>query len=180
MNVVFHSSVTGQQRQWINDTIARSKYPLDSLTCTVTFQVLPEPTAPGHQDMMCTVPLIDGSYRVEIREGLDSPTGPIALGLPNPASDIKLLFQESIMHELGHVITFTFITTDAQKTTVASWFGRQGSMGDGVPVGELADWFNIEMPWEDRIIEAVAETIKDASLDEQHRLYDNRTNWMLT
>ena len=27
--------------------------------------------------------------------------------------------------------------------------------------------------------EAVAETVKDASLDSRHRIFDNRTNWFL-
>lgn len=177
MVITFDATVTGQMRQWINDTIARSNYPFTSLGVTVNYVVVAEPPCPGHKDMMCTTDEGAGMFTTHIRDGIDSPTGAIALGLPNPAQDIKIFFQETIMHELGHVIHFTSLISDDLITTVTGYFSRNGAIGEGLVVGELADWDGLSEPWEDRIEEAVAETIKDAALDSVHRIYDNRTNW---
>lgn len=179
MDFTYDATVTGQQRQWIRDTISRSSYPFDDVPVAVTFAVVAEPPCEGHKDIMCTTDNGDGTYTVHIRDGIDNPSGRVAQGLPRPARDIKHFFQESVMHELGHVAAFFMLATDDAKTTVAAYFEREGATGDGYPVGTLDDWSDVLLPWEDRISEAVAETVKDASLDSRHRIFDNRTNWFL-
>ncbi len=69
-------------------------------------------------------------------------------------------------------------TSDADKTTIASWFRRAGA-GEGFRAGALEDWNPLDRPWEDRVQEALAEFFKDLYLPESARIYDQRTNWQM-
>lgn len=176
MNFSFDASVTGQQRQWFLDAIGRIKFPINLLAVDVLVETVVEPPCPGHKDIACTSDDGGGHYTIHLKQNLDDPTGVVLGVAPN---EVKRFFQETVAHEVAHIVGFIKIPDDATKTTVAALFRRGGEVGAGNPAGELGDWNQTIDPWEDRIIEAVAEVIKDTMLAPQNRTYDNRTNWTI-
>lgn len=175
MNFSFQSSVSSTARAWCEAAIQLCAYPLDKLDIDVAVEAVAEPPCVGHQDYMCTS---SGSETViHVRTGIEDPAHPMNAGLPDPARDTRAFFIESFVHELGHVVAFHLITTDAQRTQAAALFRRAGATGEGLRTGTLADWNPLDKPWEDRIQEAVAEVFKDAWLDDALRVYEQRANW---
>lgn len=158
MIVTYEASVTTAQRNRIQETLRKTG--LDSsIDATVTFQSVAEPSAPGHQEYACTIGG-SGVYAVEMRASLLADTGPE-------------FFEETVAHELAHVLCFDAIATDLAKTGVCALFTLKDGSGTR---GELGDWENVA--WADNIKEAVAEVLKDAFLST--RVYDNRTNWKIS
>jgi hypothetical protein len=177
MNVVFDDSVGAQARQWFKDVLASSKIDFNkAIASTVTVRVVAEPSVPGHNDYACTS-AISGGWLIEIRRGLDDPASPLVANIPGPA---RLFFMETVAHELAHVLIGQSTATPA---VLCPLFAR--AVGGIVVIGKAEDWNPttkpsvIAMKWEDRIEEAVAETVKDAALPDR-RVYDNRTNWRIT
>jgi len=176
--LMFHTydpSVTAQQQEWIEAAIAPLLYDFDRIEAKVTFVTVPEPPCVGHSDYMCTQQLGPEepwpvTYRVYIREGADDPDAPFNAGVK---TRVRLFFQESIVHELGHIVSFTYLNDDASRTTAAAAFTRDGRHGT------LADWSPDGSAWGDRVIEAVAEVFKDAFVPRNARVFDNRTNWRI-
>jgi hypothetical protein len=175
LQLQFDASVTRQQRQWAQDAIERSIFPMDRASMTITVKTVPEPPCAGHADYMCTQ--VDaGVSTIFIREGADDPTAAFNANVRGRLQD---WFRESFIHEFGHAFCFNFMaTSDADKTTIASWFRRAGA-GEGFRAGALADWNPLDRPWEDRVQEALAEFFKDLYLPESARIYDQRTNWQM-
>lgn len=175
----YDASLSGQQKQWIQDAIARCRFPMYRGTAQMVFKVVPEPTCPGHADYMCTHGVVGGVWTIEIRQGADDPESPILDLLPNPAKDVKAFFQEGIIHEVvGHVFWFEHFSNDVFRTQVASFFERRTTTGSGTVSGTLADWNPPDADWADRIQEALAEFTKDVYLPPDARVFDNRTNWV--
>jgi hypothetical protein len=182
METVFDSSVSNQVRAWINDALGRSTFRWADMVAQVAFQVVDDPSVPGHQDYMCTSPTGTTAqgvpmYLVEIRRGADDASSPFLQHLPNPPTDTKPFFMESIIHELGHVQTLNHILDDTGKTGLAVCFRLTRETGAGQRVGALEDWNPLDAAWELRIVEAVAELFKDTYMPDQYRVYDQRTNW---
>jgi hypothetical protein len=177
MNFSFDASVTGQQRQWFMDAVGRIKFPINLLAVDVLVETVVEPPCPGHKDIACTSDDGGGHYTIHLKQNLDDPSGVVLSVAPH---EVKRFFQEVVAHEVAHIVGFIKIPDDATKTTVAALFRRGGEVGAGNPAGELADWSQALDPWEDRIVEAVAEVIKDTMLAPQNRTYDNRTNWTIS
>lgn len=176
MNFSFDPSVTNQQKQWFLDAVGRINFPINVLTSNVLVETVTEPPCPGHHDTACTTDEGGGNYTIHLRHNIDDPTG-VVLGVE--PREVKRFYQETVAHEIAHIVAFNEIPDDATKTTVAALFHRGGEVGAGNPPGELADWNQTLDPWEDRIQEAVAEVIKDVMLAPQYRTYDNRTNWTI-
>jgi hypothetical protein len=171
VNLIFAASVGAQAEQWFRDTLASSTIDFDAaITATVTVTVVAEPSCPGHNDFMCTSPDGDG-WLIEIRRGADDPASPLLANIPGPA---RLFFMECVAHELAHVLAGEHVASDEARATVSALFVRTAPTGSIGATGELGNWASGE--WEDRIEEAVAETVKDAALPDQ-RVYDNRTHW---
>lgn len=171
----FDASVTNRQRQWFNDALARTRFPVTRGGATIYVQTVAEPSAPGHNDYMSTT-VDDGGTLIEIRIGADDPTAPFNRGLPDPPRSIQAFFMESVIHEVvGHAFWFNHFNNDTDKTSLASMFRR--SYGGEEQRGTLADWNPLAVTWGDRIQEAVAEFSKDVYLPSESRVYDNRTNW---
>lgn len=158
---------TGQQRQWVEEAIRRVTYPLDRLAVNVTVTWPTEPPCPGHKEFACTTTPDGVNFAMSIREAFDSSTDPDYSG--------RTFYEETIVHELGHVITFARANLAAREA-MCPWFMRRVS-GEGIVHGVAAQLDNADDLWEDRIQEAMAETIKDAILPHGYRDYDNRTNW---
>jgi hypothetical protein len=173
VNLVFADTVSAQAEQWYRDALASSTIDYDAaIPGTVTVTVVAEPSAPGHHDFMATFGVGDG-WRTEIRRGADDPASPLLANIPGPA---RLFFMECVAHELAHILIFENVTDDDTRAAISALFRRTAPTGSVGTAGQLADWS--AGAWEDRIVEAVAETIKDAALPDR-RVYDNRTNWRL-
>lgn len=176
MNFSFDNSLSSQQRAWAQDAIALCRFPWDAYDLNVTFVVVPEPPCPGHQDYMCTQADVGfANFLVNIREGADDPTQQFNKGLPNPAADVKDFYMESIIHELGHVIVDKKVDGAGRIAETVLLFTMQKT-GAGIRTGTEADW-NDPPEWADHIQEAAAEVFKDTFLNENYRVYENRTNW---
>lgn len=161
---------TGQQRAWFDAALKAVRYPLDHLedvTVTVSWPV--EPSLPGHKEFACTTTPDGLEFTLEIRRALDTST----------VSDFsgRLFYEETVVHELAHVICFA-LTTEAEREAMCPWFFRYVS-GEGEVRGVAADLNPIDAAWGDRIQETMAEVIKDSILASGERDYDNRTNWKL-
>lgn len=170
MNVVYDGSINATQQALIEQAIAVATFPWDRLFTTVTFYSLPEPSCPGHQDYMCTHGTDDG-YAIEIRDGVESSDHPANGSLGREAT--ARFFRESIVHELGHVVTFTVANSDALRTQMASWFVRDTTFG------ALVDWNPLGAPWPDRVQEGAAEFFKDLYMPRSARVYNTRSAWKM-
>lgn len=86
-----------------------------------------------------------------------------ALGLTYNA---RRFFNETAIHELGHSLFAAL--PQAVRIAIAAMFGASGdSEAELAPPGS---------DWHDRIIEAIAETFKEAFMPRRHRVFGNRTN----
>jgi hypothetical protein len=176
MNFTLDPSLTSTMRTWIQSALDLCSYPLKDVDIDVTFVKVAEPSTPGHQDTMGTTET--GTVAtIEIRDGLDDPTHPMNAGLPNPTQDTRFFFMETVIHEMGHVVSFHFIDNDTKRGVAAAAFTKTGETGEGLKTGTLADWNPLDSAWEDRIQEAVAEVFKDTYLADSFRIYENRTHW---
>jgi hypothetical protein len=153
---------TSQQRQWFEEAVREAgTYPFDKLTVNVTVSWVDEPPCPGHKETACTTTADGVNFELKIRNTLDT------FG--------RLFYDEIVVHELGHVISFA-LTTVAERQTMCAWFHKHVP-GEGDVPGTAADLNPLDQPWEDRIQEAMAETVKDAIMPDRYREADNRTNW---
>lgn len=169
------SGGTDQQRRWFQDAVTHATYPNDAnpnfeLEAEVTW--VPEPDCPGHADYMCAR-LDAGVATIQIRDNADDAT---IYQHPGPLQDF---YAESVVHEIGHLITFyridTSLTPEADRSLLCGLFRHK----DGQRQGTAADWNPLEAPWGDRVQEAAAEFFKDVFLPDEYRVYDNRSNWRL-
>jgi hypothetical protein len=162
---------TGQQRQWFNDALAAMSWPQDRgapENFVVMVQWVAEPSCAGHRDYMCTT-TTSSSALLEIRSNADDQEQ-----YPRHAN-IKQFYMEAVMHEIGHVFTELWWTSDDDRTALAGMFRQIGAWEN--KRGQLADWNPTDKPWEERIVEAVSELFKILYMPDQFRLYDNRSNW---
>jgi hypothetical protein len=160
---------TSQQRQWVTEAIRRANYPFDDLDVHVFVTWPAEPSLPGHKEFAATTTVDGINFALEIRASLDSSTDPDYSG--------RAFYEETVIHEIAHVITFAR-TTEAARQTMCPCFYKLVT-GEGVVHGTAADLNPGAAPWGDRIQEAMAEIIKDTILANTFREYDNRTNWQL-
>lgn len=188
MEVTYDSSLNARQEQWISAAIGLCRYPLEDLDVDVTFESVPEPSAAGHKDAMCTTGA-GGEYLVEVRAGLEDPNSPINEGKQETVKDF---FREAVVHEIGHVVEKEYLRYRADyyaefgDTEEGARFNQlvkviapMFTYHDSHRLGTIADWDPESAAWEERIEEAVAETFKDTWLAPTLKLYDNRTNWSL-
>lgn len=161
---------TEQQRAWVNEAFRRTPgADWDGLIDgDVTFVWDEDPPCPGHKESACTQVDGSGAAIVTIRSNLDD---------PEAWPDGKLFYVETVVHELGHILTFLHIP-EPSREAMCEWFVYDGGEGDR-RVGAAEDLNPLDKPWADRIQECMAEIIKDAYLAEEYRAADNRTNWRL-
>lgn len=165
---------TAQQQQWTEDAINGSSFPWDRIALTVEFHFVPEAdfAGSGHFDknryVFGDTHLESGTAIIRIWDQLDTK------GLDEYEG--KDFFGETVIHELGHGLQFTYINTNGtvgdgpDTATLVGLFhddlGRRGTVADWDPSSKL---------WEQRIIEAFAEFFKDVFFD--GRKFDDRTDW---
>lgn len=160
---------TSQQRQWFQEAVNHARFPWDDLEVSVTVSWPLEPSLPGHKEFACTTTSDGVNFELEIRRSLDSSTQPDWSG--------RTFYEETVVHELAHVITFARSTLAEREALCAAFFKRVS--GEGDTHGTAAELDDPDDAWEDRIQEAMAEVIKDTIMPESYRDYDNRTNWQL-
>lgn len=101
-------------------------------------------------------------FTIEILDSLHSRGGPLGG---------KTFYQESVVHELAHVVITMLVATGGY--TVETLTAELG------PMLGLSVWNDPGVAWEDRILEATAETFKDIYMPKAARVYSNRTNGKL-
>ncbi len=159
----------GQERQWVQDAFGFSTFPWDLVAISFNFswveEIAVEPEARAVTTVAGTV------VSIVLRNDIDQPDAPSNQTLPDPEAQVKPRFMETIMHEAaGHGFVEVRFGTNPEREVLAGFFVKDGR------TGVLADWSGT-MEWEDRIVEAMAEFMKDVYLPRSYRVYDQRTRW---
>ena len=161
MNITFING-TDLQKQ-VCRTVAHNllNFPFDEIPLQVTIEFTPDPSPFVQHEYMVTA----WSY------GSVEPFTKINDKAPNwrqpgsPNNDIRF-FQESVAHEYGHGMFAAL--PEPSRIAIAQMFGaKSDAIEELAPAGAA---------WEDKIIEGIAETFKDAFLPRRYRLFSNRTN----
>lgn len=152
---------TEQQRSWFDRALSRCKYNFDVIDADVNVSWPAEPSCVGHTEFACTH-WNGAAWAIEIRATLDT-------------DQSSLFYDETCVHELGHVAWFVR-TTDAARQAMCPFFYRDG-VGGGRVIGEAADLNPLDSDWDLRIQETMAEIFKDTVLPDSSREFDNRTQW---
>lgn len=161
MNLSFNGG-TQQQRSWFERAMSRCRYDFTALDADVRVSWPAEPSCPGHKEYACTHwNETDSRWEIEIRATLDADVS-------------SLFYDETCVHELGHVAWFVK-TAEGDRQALCPHFYRDDPTGR--VVGEAADLNPLDSPWDQRIQETMAEIFKDAVLPDSSREYDNRTQW---
>jgi hypothetical protein len=181
MDFTFDSAGTGRQIQWVKDAIASCSFDHTLLPIPVRVvweETLPESSDIGHlHSYMVTEGDGGTGFIVHIAKWADDPTNPNNQGLPDPQSDIYDFYKQSFVHELGHIVQFSDVITDLQRSEVAALFWTaDASGGSGRRYGTLADW--TANTWAQNMQEAVAETFKVVYYTGR-LIYRNRTIWRI-
>ena len=127
------------------------------LTVELAFSEDPDPSTPN--EFAVTNQLAYNHFVVSFRS--DAPHFQNGGG----AYDITRFYYETVVHELGHVLTFAM--NDVGRGLLSQLFGVENS---------VEAWYPASLGWANRAGEAIAETFKDAFLPMGFRAFDNRTN----
>lgn len=132
--------------------------PFDSIPLNLTIAFVPDP-APGDDEEFAA-----STYEY------DSTTATIKIDEDAPDWNAKYkgieFLQETVAHEVGHVMFAAM--PESYRSSVAQMFGaKSDDFSELQPEGSA---------WQNRYIEGIAETFKDAFLPRRFRKYANRTN----
>lgn len=132
--------------------------PFESIALELTVEFIPDPDPAKHNEFAITEYTYDSTTAItKIAER--------APNWPEPWTGVKFL-QETFAHELGHALYAAL--PKARRVAIAQMFGADSD-----------DELELQPPgsdWEDRYIEGIAETFKDAFLPRLYRRYANRTH----
>jgi len=173
MKLTFANGTSRQQTQWRQAIQHLLSLPMDSmpLSIEVSFVEPSEVTGHGHTDLAATTWEYDStSSTTKVRNdapGYDGQRKTLealaaSMGLKYNA-DIH--YNETAAHELGHSL-FAALPQEA-RIAIAALFGAKSD--------DISELSPDSQPWEDRIIEGIAETFKEAFLPRRHRVFPNRT-----
>lgn len=159
---------TARQTGLFNAALGICSYPLDGWKDkTVVVTWVPTVSNPDHSAFADS--WVDGDTgHIEIRDDLDKPNRDVEWTGDN-------FYMETVLHEMGHIVAGFKGVTSAQMTSLFAGNENGGYPGPG---GTDDDWDT--GAWQNRIQEAVAETFKDLWMAKSKRVYDNRTNWILS
>lgn len=175
MNLHF-SNGTARQQRWVNDAIAGCSYPYDSLHVNVTIVFTTLTNCPHIHTYMCTTPLGNHNYQIQVEPWADDPANPNNAGLPDPYHDLHEFFIDTFIHETGHVVQDELLNTPAKIEAACECFVHKT---DGRR-GHAADYFGNETSksWPEMITEAISEWFR-LTFRQHAQVYWNRTNWHL-
>jgi hypothetical protein len=133
----------------------------DDIPLEVVYEFVADPDPALHNEFAVT------EYTYDSRSATTK-VGSVAPNWGEPYRGIRFL-NETVAHETGHALFAAL--PQAARVAIAEMFGATSD-----DIEELAPDGS---DWEDRIIEGIAETFKDAFLPQRYRLYSNRTNHKL-
>lgn len=173
MDLTFTNGTARQQTQWRQALHRLLSLPFDALvlSMSVSFVDPAEVTGEDHDALAATTWTYgspESTVRVrndaagfgEEQKRLESLAA--AMGLEYNA-DIH--YNEVAAHELAHALFAAL--TEERRVAIAQMFGAEGDDIEELESGDR---------WEDRIIEGIAETFKEAFLPRRFRVFPNRTN----
>lgn len=171
MKYVFTNGTAEQKELWAAAYGLLRNLPEESLPLQITI-TFANPSEIGQTSFATTT----WSYHSEISQTAvrnDAPGyGGADAGLIAEAAAMGLTydahqhFNETAIHELGHSVFAAL--PESTRVAIARLFGAKSDNE-----GELNP---ADRPWQDRIMEAIAETFKEAFLPARYRVFPNRTN----
>lgn len=174
MNLTFENGTSRQKAQWEQALNSLLSLPMDlvPLSISVKFVDPDEVTSEGDTDLALTTWTYDSpSSSTKVRD--DAPgygdqqqsLEALAAGM-GLAYNADLHYNETVIHEFAHSLFAAL--PEEQRIRIAQLFGAKGdSIEELQPKGSA---------WEDRIMEGIAETFKEAFLPRRFRVFPNRTN----
>jgi hypothetical protein len=174
MNLSFVNGTQRQQQQWKQALGSLLNFQIDAVPIVVEVEFVDpgEVSEKGHNDLANTTWEYDSptsSTRVrndapgygEQRKSMEALAA--SMGLTYNA-DVH--FNETAVHEFAHSLFAAL--PEEHRVKIAQMFGAANdSLSELMPEG---------VPWEDRIMEGIAETFKEAFLPRRLRVFPNRTN----
>lgn len=179
-----YSGGTAQQLAWAQNAVSLCTYPLDNLSVNVTVQWVDSfPSGLDSKHPYMFTGIVGDDYTINIGNWADDPTDKRLQGLPDPAADIQNFYQASVVHEIGHVVSYATFDpgdtgTDPRVADMCALFWRPIIGGDGRRYGTPEDYDASSLAWADEIREAVAEWFKLACSGSP-TVFWNRTNWTI-
>lgn len=167
---------TARQHALFNRAMAVSLFPWDRIQTQVEVEWRDEVVLNGDHKLFASATEqagLDGCGRsakskILIRNDLDDPKRPGNEGdFPKGYFRGEKFYMESVHHELGHVVASKL--NPAQRAAICRAFGRPAS-----------EWDNPHTPWNKKVSESNAETLKDVFLPRAFRKFNNRTAWKIT
>lgn len=173
MDLIFTNGSSRQQAQWRQALHSLLNLPFEKipLTIEVSFVDPAELIGGGHTDLAQTS-WTYGSSEATTKVRNDAPGfGTADASLKALAASMGLVYNadihynETAAHETGHAL-FAALPEES-RIAIAQMFGAKG---DGI------EELSAGVRWEDRIIEGIADTFKEAFLPRRLRVFPNRTN----
>lgn len=168
------------QKDWVHSAIQACGFDLSLIGSTVWVHFvdpLPVSSDLGHSHAYMVTQQTPTGFTISIATWANDPDNSNNQGLPNPPEDIFDFFKQSFVHELGHVVHFTSITTDTERAQAASLFWTPTvDGGSGRRYGTLGDWS--ANTWPNNMMEAIAETFK-CTYYAGRLIFANRTEWRI-
>jgi hypothetical protein len=174
LDLNFANGTTRQQTQWKQALNSLMNFPMQAvpLIIDVEFVDPADVTGKSHNDLAATTWTYDSpSSSTKVRNDAPGYGGQrktlealaASMGLPYNG-DIH--YNETAVHEFAHSL-FADLPQE-HRVQIAEMFGaKSDSLSELAPSGAA---------WEDRIIEGIAETFKEAFLPRRLRIFPNRTN----
>jgi hypothetical protein len=158
MNLTFVNGTNVQRQGVLRVAHGLLNLPFDAIPLNLTVEFVADPNPEVHNEFAST----------SITYGSSTAAVKISNKAPNwgqPFRGIQFL-QEVFAHELGHAVFAAL--PEASRDAIAQMFGAKSA--------DLAEINPPGSKWENRYLEGIAETFKDAFLPRRLRLYANRTN----
>lgn len=173
MEFIFTNGTEEQQELWREGAAHLLNLPLDDLPLTITVSFVDPSELPNEQTTLAWTTWTYGSNEATTLVRNDAPSfGDAVGGLRAEAAARGLDWSEATFcietsaHEVAHAAYASL--AEADRVAVAQMFGASTDLTEELsPEGS---------EWQDRVIEAIAETFKEAFVPRQFRVFPNRTN----
>lgn len=161
MQIIWDSSVSTANQALIQATIDEALFDFTFISTAWTVKVNANAGHGGKFEAITTASGPGQPATTEFAPGLFIPGDPLYVD--------EAFVKESVLHELGHVVTLGNLTT-AQLADLATQFGIDFATQFYIPLGGN---------WTHAGVEAVAETFKDLFARPENRHFTNRTAFQL-
>lgn len=172
MKYVFANGTDEQKQLWLSAVHRLLHFPFDDIPLTVNVSFVDPSEIAGQQTDLARTTWTYGSAISDTQVRNDAPGfGPADAGLEALAASMGLTysatkhFHETAVHELGHSL-YAALPEEA-RVAIAQMFGAESD--------DTAELQPEDVPWEERRIEGIAETFKEAFLPRRFRVFPNRS-----